>query len=682
MHFYRVIRRGGLLFATAAILTSCGHKSSTSSTNTNTPASITASTSSLSLNIGDVAQISGVQVLNSSNSAVSPTPPITYTTSDQTLVTVTSSGLVCAGVWDANNVVCQPRTQTTQNVVVSAGGVSLAIPIYVHPKIDTITVSGPTNPPVCVSQNQTEQFTAQAFSGGSPTTANLGPFTWATGSPTIFTVDTNGVVTSREPGVTTVVASIGNVNGTPAVVAACPPKTISLHLQGVTDTSFSVSSGTSETLAADVTDILGQPITGASLTYSSYVPSAAAVSTTSVTTPGAGTTAIVASCTPPTCNPSNGHLNFNGTGTGLAVYSNPVIGTISGSTATTVYVTGSDNPDGSANTSLIPITISSNSAGTALALQGVPNSMIFNRSGSQAYIGSSVGLLIFSPTSNTVTATASGLTGTVLAVSNDGNSVVISDTSAGKVFVFNPTANSSQEFDIAGVTRADFNSDNSKAYFTSGSAVYEFSASTSSVKPLGFGADGVIFTPQSSVAYFGGSSIRGLAVCNDTQIDTPAGVANIFGVTPDGTFVVGAGAGGWLNLSYSVNNSNGCPPSATSAPTSTAFNATFTGTPSQIAVTSNDTYAFLTDCSGGCTGATGVPFLHLGDNTTGSIPLSGGGGTLFSGSVVQDGTSLYVGVNSGGSASVHRIDLTQSPPVDANQISVSFNPRIVVVRPQ
>jgi hypothetical protein len=559
------------------------------------------------------------------------------------------------------------------------------VPVYVHGHVDTISVSGPPNPPVCISQNQTEQFTAKAFSSGVDITSKVGPFTWSTGLSSVATTDQNGVVTSRQPGATTVVASVSNTTGTPAVVVACPPKTITLQVSGGTSTTFTVATNTSQTLAATVTDILGQPITGASLTFSSFLPSVAtSTSAGAVTTPGAGVTSIVASCNPPSCNPAAGpNVNFNGTGAGLATYSNPVVATITGSTAATVYVTGADNPDGSANKSLIPITISSNSAGTPITLAGSPNSMVFNRAGSKAYIGSDAGMLIFDPGTNAVTATASGLTGKVLSVSNDGNKVVLSDTSAGKVFVFDAGANTAQEFDLAGVTAADFSADNSKAYFTSGSAAYEYSVSNGSLKTLSFPADGVIFTPQISVAYFGGSSIVGVAICNDARVDVAAASANILGATPDGTHLIGAGTGGWTDLSYTVTNSNGCPPAASNSLRNASFNAPFAGTPTQIAVTGNASYAFLTAYTGGST-ATGIPVYHFADAATGTIPLAGSGGMLFSGSLTEDSASLYVGIGGNGSTGpqVHRIDLTKSTPTDANQINVTFNPRIVVVRPQ
>jgi hypothetical protein len=689
---FSYVTRGLLVCTAAVVLASCGggSKSSTSTT----PASIQVNPTSFSLNHGDVVSLTSTQVLDSTGTPLTTQPTFIFSSSNASVVTVTASGAVCAGVFDANNIVCQVQPDNgavpTANIIVTGDGLTAMIPVFVHPRVDKITISGPVSPPLCLSQNQTEQFSAKAFStiNGTETdvTAQVGSFVWSTGNAALATVDTNGIVTSRQPGATTVIASITNTTGTPAIVIDCPPKTISLVVSGGTSTTFNVATGTSQTVTPTVTDILGQPIANATLTYSSYVPSAGTVSTGTVATPGAGTSSFVASCSPPGCNPAIGNTNANATGVGLPIYSNPVVGTITGSTVTTVYVTGADNPDGSANTSLIPITISSNTAGTAVTLQGSPNSMVFNRAGTTAYIGSTAGMLIFDAGTNTVTATAAGLTGKVLSVSNDGNTVIISDVPNGKVFVYNAAANTSQEFDEPGVTAADFDADNTKAYLTAGTKVFEYSPATATFKPLTsvVAADGVVFTPQESVAYFGGSSILGIAVCNDTRIDNAAGAANILGATPDGKQMIGAGAGGWVDLAYTVNNSppnatTGCPPLASNtANVTTGFGTgiSFVGTPTQIAVASNDSYAFLTSFTGGST-ATGIPFYHFADGVTGTIALNGSG-TLFSGSITQDATSLYVGVGN----AVHRLDLTKSPPVDSNQISVTFNPRIVVVRPQ
>ncbi len=678
------------LFSAAAVLASCGgHKSTTT---TNAPASIVTSPTSFSLTHGDVTQFISVQVLNSSNTAITPTPAITYTSSNTNVVTVSSTGLVCAGIFDANNVVCQtssngsPLPDGSANITVASSGLTTTIPVFVHAHVDNIAVAGPSNAPVCVSQNQTEQFSAQAFSGGTDITSKVGPFTWTSANPAVASVDSNGVATSKSPGVTTVVASSGSSTGTPATFIACPPKTISLHVTAATGTSFSVAAGGTASLTADVTDTLGRAISGAPLSFSSFVPTAATSTTAgAVTAPGAGKTTIVASCTPPTCNPASGpNVNLNGTGAGLAIYSNPVIGTVTGTTATTIYVTGKDNPDGSANTSLIPIDSGTNTAGTAITLPGSPNSMIFNQAGTKAYLGSTVGLILFDVATNAVTASVSSVTGTALAVSPDGVKVIVSDTAANpaRVFVFDTSANRQQSFALTGVTAANFAPDNSKAYLTNGTTVFEYSPTTG-LKTLTFAANGVAVAPQASVAYFGGTSLFALATCNDARVDNATGVAQVLAPAVDGTHMIGAGTAGWVDLATAVNNATGCPPTATNTVRTATFPA-FVTTPTQVSVASDDSLAYLTGFTG-ATAATGLPFFKFADGMSGAVQFTGTGGQVFSGGITQDAHSLYVGVgaNGGVGPQVHRLDLvTAGFPFDAQQINVTFNPRIVVVRPK
>ena len=687
---FSLVTRFLLIVAATAVLASCGGHSSTTTTSP-TPTTLTVTTTSFSLTHGDVAQITGATVLDQNNTALTTQPTFTYSSADASSVTVTSTGIVCAGVFDANNIVCKttdgsgnPLPDKTVNITVAALGLSTTVPIYVHAHVDNVVVQGPSNPPLCVSQNLTEQFSARAFHAGQDITSTVGTFTWATGSAVVATVDSNGVVTSRQPGATTIVASVANTTGTPGVFVACPPHTISLHVSGATDTKFTVATAASETLAADVTDVLGQPITGASLTFSSFDPSIASITSPGgvISTPGAGVSTFVASCTPPSCNPASGpNVNFNGTGAGLAIYSNPVVGTITGTSATTIYVTGNDN----GNTSLIPIDSGTNTAGTAITLTASPNSMIFDRSGTFAYLGSPSGVLVFSTSSNAISQTLPGVTGTALAVSNDGNRLVVSDTSAGKVFVVNNPSAATARFtplDIAGVTAADFAADNSKAYFTSGTNVYEYTPATAGLKTLPLAADGVVFTPQASIAYLGGSSILGLAICNDSNVPGAPAAANILGVTPDGTHMIGVGAAGWVDLKYLVNNANGCPSGASNTLQTAGFGsaASFIGTPTQTAIASDNSYAFVTGYTGG-SAASGVPFYHLSDGSSGAIALSSSG-PLFSGGLTRDAHSLYVGVG-GSSPAVHRIDLTAAGgPADTTTIPVSFTPRIVVVRPK
>ena len=58
------------------------------------------------------------------------------------------------------------------------------------------------------------------------------------------------------------------------------------------------------------------------------------------------------------------------------------------------------------------------------------------------------------------------MTGKVLAVSPNGNTVIVSDTFAtpNQVFIFNSSNNSSVALNITGATAADFSPDNLKAY--------------------------------------------------------------------------------------------------------------------------------------------------------------------------------------------------------------------------
>jgi hypothetical protein len=146
--------------------------------------------------------------------------------------------------------------------------------------------------------------------------------------------------------------------------------------------------------------------------------------------------------------------------------------------------------------------------------------------------------------------------------------------------------------------------------------------------------------------------------------------------------MIGAGTAGWVDLSLTVNNGTGCPPTATNTVRSATF-PTFVTTPTQVSVASDDSFAYLTGFSG-ATAATGLPFFKFADGTSGAIQFTGPGGQVFSGGITQDAHSLYVGVGGAGvSPQVHRLDLvTAGFPFDAQQISVTFNPRIVVVKPK
>src|SRR5215467_2478516 len=143
----------------AASLAGCGGGSKANTTVTQ----VTVTPATVSLVPGAVFQLSAA-ALNSANSSVVAT--ITYTSSNPNLVTVSTGGLVCAGVWDANFIVCNKSNPATgsASIIASASGVnSTPVAVSVHVAVTSITVqqSAPTS--TCTSVKLTQQYEAHAF---------------------------------------------------------------------------------------------------------------------------------------------------------------------------------------------------------------------------------------------------------------------------------------------------------------------------------------------------------------------------------------------------------------------------------------------------------------------------------------------------------------------------------------
>ncbi len=356
-----------VLVAALALCVGCGGGSS-SSTAAN---SIIVSPASLSLNQGDVLGLTAT-VLDSSGSPVANPKAVVWTTSNANVATVTSdSGGVCGGIWDSNHVVCAPGTVGTATITATSGSLTASATIYVHKKVDRVVISTPTG--ACKSMGQTLQLTATALSSGTDVTSTVGPFTWSVGSPAVATIDANGILTASAPGQTPIYASISNITSVPVTYTTCAVKSIHIHVSGAPDTAFTLGSiGATQTLAADVTDTAGNTITP-TLTWASNGPGIISMSTPTGTTGAAststqtatgntpGVTGVVAECAL--------NCNYNLT----PVYSDVAVGTVSGTNATTVYVTGTGT------TSLIPIDTGTNTAATAITLPDKPNSFIFDQ---------------------------------------------------------------------------------------------------------------------------------------------------------------------------------------------------------------------------------------------------------------------------------------------------------------
>jgi hypothetical protein len=640
----------GMAALLLAALAGCGgSKKAATASNT-----IRVAPTTLSLNLGDVAAISA-SVVDANGATVSNPAILTYSSSNTAVANVSTGGLVCAGKWDANFIVCDTTgvQPGTANITVTSGSLTATVPVFIHLHIDRVTISPATVN--CVSSTQTQQLTAKAFSNGVDITSSVGPFTWNSLSVDVATVDSNGLVTGKTPGAAGIVASVTAVNSQSAAWVTCPVQTINIHLASGPGTTFSLgAAGNTVNLAADVLDSHGIAVS-VPLTWSSTRPAVANVNGAALVTAVApGTTTISADCAS-SCN------------IGLASeYSNAVVGTVAGTSASTVYATGT------ATTSLVPIDTGTNAAGTAITLPFMPNSLLFNFSGTTAYLGSSSGLMAVDTTANTVTQNT-GAPGTVLAISPDNNRVIVAGAST--VFVLGVGSGvGSEASSIASATAADFTPDSRGAYIVAGNTLYFWTPGSFRPVTLSSVATGVKFLPNGPFGYLvGGGATNGVtarATCDNSLADsilTP-GAPTLLAPLPDASAVVVVDSPGIDVITVNTTRA-GCPPPLSDTLASVNFGAgSFTAR--QLIVLPDGSKAFVTSDQGkllGFTTATSAPF---------TIPLVGGA-NAFTGGTTLDGTKLYVG---GSDNTVHRIDVASN--TDAQQIGVSFKPDLVAVRPK
>jgi hypothetical protein len=678
-------------------LSGCGGRGrSSSSGGVGPPANVVLIPSSLSLEVGAVTQV----VVNATDSAGHPvftfTP--TFNSSNAAVVTVSHNGLVCAGTWDSltTPVVCTPAVAAgTSNLTATVGGITSNIVVAsVHLHVDSITLSPASVD--CKSQNATQIFTATAFHGGADITSTVGTFSWISSDTSVATIDVAGPATTpvltafqasvkaKNPGLANISASISGTNSVAAPFITCSPATISIHVQNLPDTSFSMATAATKQLAADVVDTTGATITGLTLTWTSSQPAIASVSTSGLVTGVApGSSVITASCTPSSCNP----------GVNQAVYSNPVTATITGtSSTTTAYATTTAAPASGGHSDLVPISTSTNTAGTAIALptDAAINSLLMNPAGTRAFLGSSKGLVVVDVTANTVLATVSNALGTALAVSPSGQFIVSSDIGASKVYVYDSVNNVVTTMNIAGATRAAFTTDSFKAYIVAGSTLYQYSPSlTLRTIPMTAAANDVAVNSSGQFAYTAGgeaASVAARSTCrNDStwapedSVATGATADLIASVATGELLEVEGGTSQIGKVAPTISAPAGgtsCPPGVSDSLTTSDWTglgiASFAAR--QIIVTSDGSKAFVTSDQAS------ILVFNVAGATTNVIPLAGGGTQSFTGGVTLDGKNLYVGV--GGVNAVHRIDTTAaSATADVQQISVSFVPDLVAVRP-
>jgi len=656
---------------------------------------------SISLYYGEVQELTA-QVLDN-NGNVMTGQSFVWTSSNTSIASVSGTGgqcgdttnssstsCICAGTWDSRFINCSAPPQFgTATITVSSGGISATITALVHAPVARVTVS-PANVN-CLSATGTQQLTATAFDGqGNDITNEVSidatSFTWSTSDSTVVSINNSGLATAVNPGVARVYAAIGGTSSPPAGFTTCPVVSISLNAGG--NSTFSVAQASTQQLTATTVDSHGNAVTVTSgrLTYNSSFANALTIDSTGLTTgTNPGGSAIVASCSPPSCN--------NGL---YPIYSNVVNGTTQGTTAT-----GTNNSSGQvlvaspSSTAMYPVALNGTSTptiGDAIQLPYFPNSLVYDRSTSDAYMGSDAALMRYvytAPTTCTPSATTTctvvatvvvAIPGTILNLSANGGIITIYNDVTKTVTLYDLGLSSIiDQFQVPAATtpttiHAATSPDGQTTYVVTGNTLYISNTTTSlQTVTLGAPANDVTFLLQGSFAYIAGgepTSVSARATCDAAEKDVVAVNAipdRIIG-SGDGTKIY-AVAGSVMNTIAPNTTGSGCPPALTDTLTATDLGLG-TIAPSQIFTDSFGKYVFMVSSGGK------FIIYNTSSNTAATVAMSGG--TATTGDALLDGSGVWVG--GGSDDKIHLIDTSSN--TDTKQVSVPISADLVAVRKQ
>lgn len=683
-----------LVTAVAVMMSGCGGGSK------GTPfvavASITVSPSSASLNFGDTLQFSAT-ALDSNKKPVSPV--FTFSSSNPNIVGMTSAGLACGGRWDSSFVNCTAGPVGVAEITASASGVtSPPVKVFVHQKVNSVSITPASVN--CLSRGGQQTFTASAFNNTlGDITSTVGQFTWAAVDANVALLNSSvtgltlnqAVATANAPGKTGVFASISGVNSVPSPFVTCPVQSISLVINNTPGkTSISVAKGTPVSITPTVVDSLGATI-APSLTFTSSQQGVATVGIHgAVTAVNPGTTTIIASCTPPLCN-----TNLNPT-----YPSNVVTVTITGTVGTfNVWATSSGcTGKPGCTTSMVPIVTPGNTLGTAVSLPSTPNSLMFDPQGKTGFLGSNAGLMIVDMTKTPPTVSQQPSTpGKVLAVSQDGTKVLISNTAVvpNNVFVFSTTTSTATPLGLGGVSAGDFSPDSLKAFVVNGSLTSPpstpdltvFSALFAQTNLILSGANplDVTFLPTGGFGYVAGgapSAVTVRATCDTSAtpdfVDTISMSATplLIRALPDASKLLVLDSLNNIDvITPTLNPPTACPPTVVDRVTSSVSLTSQSLTPTQMLVATDSSRAYV---------LSSLPELlvyNVGANTASTIPLTGGAIPL-AGALRPDNTNIFVGASDG---KVHQVNVPLQADVgqvgSLNICSSGCTPNIVALQP-
>jgi hypothetical protein len=635
--------------------------------------------SPVSLNEGGVATLSAV----AQNSAGTPVAAdISFSSNNTNIATVSAGGLVCGGIWDASIINCNATLGpagvgvVTITATATANGVTATVKVYVHEHVDQVKMILNDS---CTSMGQIASLYAEVLSTSAPgcspsapcdITSTAGPSAFGSNDVSIVSTNSAGQLVAVTPGATTVFASNSGVNGVGAPYVTCPVATIQVHSASSSDTSFTLATGSTQPLTADVYDTMNQYIKPTLTWGSSSTATATIAATGTVNNPGTitavapGTAYITASCSFPNCNK---YLP--------AQYSqNVVTVTVSGGTPTSVYAASTNS------TMLVPFNIQTNTPGAAITLPYSPNSMVANPAGTAVYLGSASGLMAVSVSAGTVTTYA--VNGTIEAISPDGTGLLLSDTVDGSLNYFDLTTGtlSSAQSGIT-TSSAAYTPDSGFVEWISGAQLgFGLPTGTSGMAGLTNTANAMDIMAQGGLTYITSAAARQIFVfstCNQSSEQIlSAATPTLITAVPNGTGAVAADSPNVDVISTPSLLSAGCPVTTKSTITPYDLGAdSFTAR--QMFVSPDSSRAWIVS------NLPQILTFSLPSLTPNNIPLTGGA-TAYNGGITMDSANAYFGASDG---TVHRILVDELS--DVSQIAVNLKdssgnvtpPNLVVVVP-
>jgi trimeric autotransporter adhesin len=724
-----------------------------------------------SLNFGQIGSGLSASAVDCKGSSVS-VRSYTYATSDKTFADINpASGQVCGGTFNINTgggipdyTICTapvnpPATNKLTPLVAyitatADGAVSNAIPVYIHPIVTSIVIGNPTTQancstdpdpatnccPIstgaivtapaylgtsCLSQGVSAQLTARAYKNGTTNpadniTCQIGHLGYSAQNLSVLTIDENGVLTAAQPGSTIITASISNSGsgGAAGFFSTCPPASITLSAPGQANpTNITVGVNNSTPLVATVLDTNGVTLTGLNLEFNSTTPTTIPATVGAVTPTFPGSATITAVCQPATCNAAP-FSQIGLFGNGKPITSNGVQVTAPGTNTTVLYIGSTQSQY------LLPVDFSTGQQGSLLKLPYIPNSMVITQDGSTIYLGSGTALMTVSALTNSVTASNQAITGTVLSVSPDASTVVVTDPIRQTVSLVSGGTTVTSTYGGVG-TRAQWSPDSQTVYVTANSSASGpqllvhsqytgwYATPTSSQY-----VDVAVMVPSIGAFFSTNTGVtEGRTYCSTSvpaATGNPPAVANTYypvandttvqtdriAATNDGNHILGATVSTTpaslndivLSLPATATQPGG-PRACTTATATVTFNSTFSNHPlTGVAATSitgvfpasNSLLSFVT-----YTGTSGLlPEYIPATGTVSTVALSSGAVAPVAGVFSTDNKTFFTGTS--GDNQVHLITITGTAATDSSVIAPKLPdgngnivvPNLLVQRPK